>query len=170
MQNELHIYAQQQEHGEAYIIGDRAALIALRDAVDQAIKDDSPVAFNSFTSDGEGYTTIVKQSTVEQINEYRLPYTNSFSSEYDKGRQPGTDKDILKCLVLQMCRMDLKWNTNNKERNFLSLVNKKILEWGDLERFINMWELAPEPKPSLQDFLGFDDEMFNGFLSIRMGK
>lgn len=80
----LHIYAQPSNHDEAYIVGNRAALIALRDAIETAITSMPDAGTNSvadvkdcFTSDGEGYhLIIICESNNETWEKLQLPYTS----------------------------------------------------------------------------------------------
>lgn len=58
MSNLLHVYAQGQWHGDAWLVGDREGLTALRDAVDRALTDGS-AACEAFVDDGEGYAVLV---------------------------------------------------------------------------------------------------------------
>ncbi len=57
----LHIYAQREEHGEAFIIGNIGGLMLLRHAIDLAIEGTlgstgkDPSGNPLFVSDGEGY-------------------------------------------------------------------------------------------------------------------
>lgn len=76
----LHVYSQAGEHREAFIVGDPAALKALRDAVGRALtrKDSS---FTAYAADGEGYTTVVVCREADDPvwvgvgSQLRLPYT-----------------------------------------------------------------------------------------------
>lgn len=81
----LHIHAQPAQHDEAYIVGNRAGLLALRDAIDQALltgevtTSSSPDGHQVMTADGEGYTVTVRcdnsawNSPIWQVA--LLPYT-----------------------------------------------------------------------------------------------
>ena len=55
----LHVYGQHCEHDEAFIIGTRDALLALRAAIDASLTQDHAVA-EVYAADGEGYYLIVK--------------------------------------------------------------------------------------------------------------
>lgn len=56
----LHIYGQEHEHQEAYIVGNREALETLRAAIDRALTHEDGLAMSEqFTSDGEGYEVFV---------------------------------------------------------------------------------------------------------------
>lgn len=70
--NVLHIFGQAYSHGESWIVGDYRALTNLRDALQRATVTEKPISFNSFTSDGEGYTVIVLPLPLEVIEEQLL--------------------------------------------------------------------------------------------------
>lgn len=81
----VHLYAQYAHHMEAYIMGDEQGLIALRDAINEAIcpgKIKSEVEV--FCNDGEGYTIYVKLvPDVFHANTNRLPvpYTADYAQD-----------------------------------------------------------------------------------------
>jgi pyruvate/2-oxoacid:ferredoxin oxidoreductase beta subunit len=57
----MHLISQFYEHGEAYITGTEAGLLALRDAIEEAILNgDGKAAV--FSTDGEGYRVVVRKS------------------------------------------------------------------------------------------------------------
>ncbi|HEK9098924.1 hypothetical protein KFD70_05355 [Bacillus pfraonensis] len=71
-----HLYCQQMWHDDAYIIANRESLQQLRNAIDRALLQ-GEARYNSFTSDGEGYTTFVKcLDDMEKWSELELPYSN----------------------------------------------------------------------------------------------
>lgn len=51
----LHIYAQSHPHGDAQIIGNRCALVVLRDAISAAIATGPDAKTTAMTADGEGF-------------------------------------------------------------------------------------------------------------------
>lgn len=54
----LHIYSPYQWHDEAFIVGTREALTALRDAIAEALSGaEGSAASLSFAADGEGFAT-----------------------------------------------------------------------------------------------------------------
>ena len=63
----LHIYAQQGPHDEAYIVGNKPALLQLRRAISAALKNENGLGETSrfakcvSAADGEGYTVGVIQ-------------------------------------------------------------------------------------------------------------
>ncbi len=73
--NTLHIYAQKQEHLDAYIVGSRVGLLALRNALTAALEDNKAAAAGSFCADGEGYTIIVIPVETAQLETLHLPYS-----------------------------------------------------------------------------------------------
>ncbi len=72
----LHIYAQPDQHADAYIVGDAEALRALWEAIGRALvtgKQDGTGCV--FCADGEGYVVLVKPATEAEMDRLRLPYT-----------------------------------------------------------------------------------------------
>lgn len=69
----LHIYGQQSWHGDAYIIGNKEALLGLREGIDRALNENKG-AHTQFAADGEGYNLFVVCTNDEQINKMMLPY------------------------------------------------------------------------------------------------
>lgn len=75
----LHLFAQRYQHGDACILGNRSGLIALRNAITQALdSSDGAGATEAMTTDGEGYTTFVvlneKPWKDETWDGMQLPY------------------------------------------------------------------------------------------------
>ena len=60
MMKVLHLYAQDSEHGEAYIVGNQEALMALRDSIDEVLASGSQ-GVEMIPADGEGYSLNVVQ-------------------------------------------------------------------------------------------------------------
>jgi hypothetical protein len=87
----LHIWSQYAEHSEAFILGNREGLLALREAIDKAL-DVGQAHAMTFCTDGEGFDTLVVcedsdwQGPVWQ--EQKLPYTR-FSSDPSYPPQDG---------------------------------------------------------------------------------
>ena len=81
----VHIYAQYAHHMDAFVIGNEEGLIALRDAINEAIypgKVKSEVEV--FCNDGEGYTIYVK--VVPEIfhgdtDKLPVPYTADYAQD-----------------------------------------------------------------------------------------
>lgn len=79
----LHVYAQSQWHGDAFVVGSPAALRALRDACDAALADSAAHAFLSYTQDGEGFVTFVVPVVTgdDQWDKLPLPYTDPIARD-----------------------------------------------------------------------------------------
>jgi hypothetical protein len=78
----LHVYAPSCEHDDAHIVGTRADLMKLRDAIDGALdararhrSSDSVQSF--FDSAGEGYDVYIKVVPESVENNLSLPYAES---------------------------------------------------------------------------------------------
>jgi hypothetical protein len=76
--SELHIYAQSQWHGSSYIVGDRLALLELRQAITNALDEANNCQSKTefFCSDGEGYQLYIKAVSSDVMNDIQLPYTD----------------------------------------------------------------------------------------------
>ena len=98
----LHVYAQDQWHEDAFIVGDRAALVKLRDAIVQALDGDADPFDDTisreglgktavFAADGEGYSLHVVAIDAERMERMKLPYTGRMFNHPDaKGRYPSS--------------------------------------------------------------------------------
>jgi hypothetical protein len=93
--NLLHIYAQAWEHSDAWIVGNRDGLTALRDALNRALANEKtePVACLQFAADGEGFACFIVPNDADWQGEkwqklYR-PYTDETARDHRK------DKDVL---------------------------------------------------------------------------
>lgn len=76
--SELHLYAQEQWHSPAYIVGDREGLMKLCHAITLALGDvDYQSSAEFFTNDGEGYQLFIKMMTSELMEKAQLPYTDA---------------------------------------------------------------------------------------------
>jgi hypothetical protein len=95
----LHVYSPRDHHDDAMLVGNKAGLIALRDAVDAAIKGDNGRGHaDLFTADGEGFELRIAMEDGDwQKSPWRdmaLPYTvdwyqESISSNAGKVNYPG---------------------------------------------------------------------------------
>lgn len=87
--SDLHIYAQAHSHQDAYIVGNREALIALKEAIEMVLisKKDGVFGMDAFTSDGEGYKIIVVET--DDMEHMVLPYTGD---DFHVARGDGSDK------------------------------------------------------------------------------
>lgn len=75
----LHLYAQECEHDNAYIVGSRESLTKLRNAVDEALANkaqhkSSDALAEFFAADGEGYGLYVKVVPGAVETRLQLPY------------------------------------------------------------------------------------------------
>ena len=93
--NLLHIYAQPWEHSDAWIVGTRDGLTALRDALTRALASEraEPTACLQFVTDGEGYACFIVPNDADWQSEkwmklYR-PYTDETAKDHRK------DEDVL---------------------------------------------------------------------------
>lgn len=73
--HELHIYPQQMEHDEAYIVGTHAGLVALRDALTRAIERNNAVKCSAMPSDGEGYWVLIAPVDPAAFESMDQPYS-----------------------------------------------------------------------------------------------
>ena len=85
--NELHIYSQYAHHCEAIIVGDREALIALRDALNQALTQGAGTSA-AFTNDGEGYFACVRIASAGEMQTLTMPYTADYCQNNGNGKWP----------------------------------------------------------------------------------
>ena len=86
MKELLHVYGQPFEHSPVVIVGDRAALTHLRDAIAETLDSnaDEVVAASKpcYVSDGEGFITYVfRISESMDTNKMCVPYTEDSSRE-----------------------------------------------------------------------------------------
>lgn len=102
----LHVYAQHSHHGEAYIAGNRRALIDLRHTIDEALAlGDGEM--RTFANDGEGYELQVVMVTEAQAAKLATGYTADYAQDPD-GLHPWT--------ILNE-RYQARENDKNKEGN-----------------------------------------------------
>lgn len=79
----VHLHAQATWHDSAYISANRSGLLALRQAIDEALGAAQTGAADVFTNDGEGFDLRVRCVTGEQIYKLALPYTDEVAREGD---------------------------------------------------------------------------------------
>jgi len=82
--NILQIYAQEFEHQDAYIVGNKEALLKLRNAIDEAIATEES-SIELFCADGEGYNLIILNKN--KLMDLMLPYNNSHLNSWN-GKSP----------------------------------------------------------------------------------
>ena len=90
--NAIHIYGQQQEHDEVFIMGDIESLTNLCKLIINAIALDKPFKRDFFASDGEGYTIIVSPQT--DLSGFPRHYTENES--WPGERNPWTKEQLEK--------------------------------------------------------------------------
>jgi hypothetical protein len=80
----LHIHAQQAPHDEAFIVGNRQGLLALRRAIDAALESGKGEAL-AFVSDGEGFDVqvILQEGDLQSPGwiAAAVPYTAEWATE-----------------------------------------------------------------------------------------
>ena len=77
----LQVYAQHSHHHESFIVGNKQALIELRDLIDQAIKEGEAMG-DFFPSDGEGYQLYISLVNDEHtLNSLEMPYTEQYGEK-----------------------------------------------------------------------------------------
>lgn len=82
MSETLQIYAQSGPHDRAFICGTKEDLINLRDVLNILLQRDlSKVSYDTFTSDGEGYTLRIIKLEENDFYDLQLPYTSDIFSE-----------------------------------------------------------------------------------------
>jgi hypothetical protein len=81
--NSLHVYAQESWHEEAYIVGDRNALMRLRNQIDRVLAPGLGTEKEPFfTFDGEGFDLhVVNLEGEEGWNRLAMPYTSEIALE-----------------------------------------------------------------------------------------
>lgn len=79
----LHIYSQEYWHDDAFLVATRDGLLALREAIDRALKKRTGSA-RFFTGDGEGYSVhvvLLRKDKQETWRMLRLPYTDEVAQD-----------------------------------------------------------------------------------------
>lgn len=88
----LHIYAQELNHDEAFIVGNKEGLLRLKEAIDKALNEEAYLSRNVFVSDGEGYNVVVicndKEPQDDTWQNLILPYTNEMYHFGDDQKYP----------------------------------------------------------------------------------
>lgn len=76
----LQIYAQPCWHEDAYIVGNRKGLEALRDAISRALEIDGPITMSAFVEfDGEGYDLVVCPCEDDDLRMLEGHYTDEMA-------------------------------------------------------------------------------------------
>jgi hypothetical protein len=79
--NTLHIYSPEWWHNDAFVIGTRPALVALKAAIDTALADGAG-STESFVNDGEGFTVAVILTDEAGMNRLNAPYTDEVAMDH----------------------------------------------------------------------------------------
>ena len=83
----LHIYGQDMWHVPAYIAGNRAALIALADAISDALSN-GVGSMAAFQNDGEGFNAIVVLADEEEADKLVPAYDIEYATGKDGDISP----------------------------------------------------------------------------------
>ena len=88
--NLLHIYAQEAWHDDAFIVGNRLGLEALRDAISEALEKGRARA-DAYVTDGEGYEIKILCEDLEWKEDFwnnlSLPYTDEPAKDARPNRE-----------------------------------------------------------------------------------
>jgi hypothetical protein len=77
----LHIYGQEQWHGEAFIVANMQALLLLKKAIDDAIVQGHGYV-PAFVGDGEGFNTLIARlDDAKAFDKLAVPYNDEIASE-----------------------------------------------------------------------------------------
>jgi hypothetical protein len=94
MAMELHIYGQGAWHDDAYIIGDREAIIHIMSLCDKALTDGKAVSPEDFfVNDGEGY--FIKVAVTDKMIDMVTPY-HEYDIASDTRKGVKTPEDLFK--------------------------------------------------------------------------
>lgn len=83
MNDILHIYQQELWHGKALIIGDKEALIQLREQINRAIGSSESACQSYFQNDGEGFNLYVKEVQDDVLNTLPSAYLDDIAAAAD---------------------------------------------------------------------------------------
>ena len=76
-EKQVHVYGPLYEHGDAYIVGSRNGLKALRNAIDRALNGEVDSVAPMMAADGEGYNLfIATEDKPFMWDQLQLPYTD----------------------------------------------------------------------------------------------
>lgn len=85
----LHVYGQEHEHDDAFIVGDVKSLTALRDAIDAALSKGHGHAAVS-PEDGECFKLYVVRHDTERMSRLQSPYARMSGGPEPRGRYPAS--------------------------------------------------------------------------------
>jgi hypothetical protein len=80
----LHVYSPSAHHGDASVVGTRAGLALLRDALTWLLAqptEGTATSVLTFTADGEGYHLDVMLEADSGMDAYVLPYTAPYATD-----------------------------------------------------------------------------------------
>jgi hypothetical protein len=78
----VHLWSPMSFHEPQWVVGNKAGLQALRDAIDIALKTHGSACAEVFTNDGEGYDLGVHCIADSDIDNLAVPYTESYAKEH----------------------------------------------------------------------------------------
>lgn len=85
--NTLHVYGQDFWHDSVHIVGDRQSLLDLRDCITRALEENTSDKFDTYASDGEGYTVHVVNATEAFMESMRLPYYGDIAHDHRRNKK-----------------------------------------------------------------------------------
>ncbi|WP_109150754.1 hypothetical protein [Azospirillum sp. TSO5] len=92
---QVHLYGQPSWHEDAFVIGNRTGLEALRSAIDKALRSGADEAL-AFAIDGEGYGIKVIELRDAIMDEMPLPYTDPDAAEMTRRPWPDVVREFLR--------------------------------------------------------------------------
>lgn len=78
----LHLYPGAHNHDAGAVVGSRAGLTELRDAINEALSKGSAVS-QAFVNDGEGYCVFVHVLDEDEMSKMALPYTEEWAMDIE---------------------------------------------------------------------------------------
>lgn len=91
---QVHLYGQPIQHMDAHVIGNRAGLEALRDAITKALATGAEEA-EVYATDGEGYGIKVMELSDAIMDDMSLPYTDPEAREMFAKQWPAVVREFL---------------------------------------------------------------------------
>lgn len=83
IEDQIHLYAQHQQHDDAFILADKKALLKLKEAIENALENGRSDTGDFYTNDGEAYAIkIICSDNRDDWESVRLPYIDpNFNSQ-----------------------------------------------------------------------------------------
>jgi hypothetical protein len=99
----LHVYGQAWWHNDAIIVGDEAALYALRNAIDYALLHRYADSADVFVGDGEGFNVRVLVADSNEISDekFPMPYSDDCAKDMKEHRW-----DHLRVRIIEAARRE----------------------------------------------------------------